>query len=672
MPWNVHLPKAEWYTLNDEKLDGIVREVIDQPLVAIDTETTGLVTWKDIPLFWSLSWGNRRLCMPASTLPAFQRAFQDYDKDWVFANAKYDCHILANVGVELKGRLIDTQVMHALIYEEQPHGLKSMAQQILGWRWSDFFDTFKPQMVPDGSGGMRRETIGEMLLRFERENLSKLVEYASNDAYGTLRIYEALKKQLEEEFVFSLYPEKYGTLADLFFQVEAPFTKVLYSCERNGIRLDLPFFKSKEGPVQESIDRIERKINQLAGRPLNPNSPTQLREYFFEELKLPPLSLSKGGKSGVRSPSVDSSFLEHYSGTIEMAMLVLEHRDLAKTMGTYIEGLQERVDPYGRVHTRFNQDIARTGRLSSSDPNLQNIKSAEDDKFELRRGFIPDDGNDLIVVDYEQLEMRLLAAAALEPKMIKIFEDGKDIHMGNAELVFGKKFGVTYEEILAAKKKDKMVKVEVDRINKSSLSPNAKQAEVVKALALMSEKDHLCLFLRRGSKEIGFGLNYGMKENNLAKRIGVDVETAKDYIREYMATYPAVEQFYAEAIAETLQNGCAYTLLGRRRYLPEIRSLRQDERWGAERKAVNNQIQGTAADAVRLAMLHCYRSGLEKQYGCRMLLQVHDELVFECPKEYVQEVKEIIRDCMEHPFPTDLAVALPVSMGSGANWLEAK
>lgn len=654
MPWNVHLPSAEWYTLNDEKLDGLVREVLDQKVVAIDTETTGLVTWKDIPLFWSLSWGERRICMPANTMTAFRQAFSDPYKDWVFANAKYDAHILANVGYELKGRFIDTQVMHALLYEEQPHGLKDMAKQILGWRWNDFFTTFKPKRITTASGAVQQESIGEMLLRFEKENLGQLVEYASNDAYGTLKIYHALKKQLEAEAVYSLYPDLYTTMADLFFKVEAPFTKVLFGCERHGIKLDLPFLKSIEGPVGEKIDKIERKINQLAGRSLNPNSPLQLRQYFFDELKLRPLGLSKGGKSGVRNPSVDGAFLEHYSDSVEMASLILEHRDLSKLMGTYIEGLQERVDPRGRVHTRFNQDIARTGRLSSSDPNLQNIKSPEEDVFKLRKAFIPEDGYALIVVDYEQLEMRLLAAAAMEPKMIGIFARGWDIHMGNAAFVFGKRFGITYDDIQEAKKVDKQIK-------EGKLPPEA-----------MTEKFVHCLFARRAAKSIGFGLNYGMKENKLAKQIGVTVEEAKDMIEEYMATYPGVSTFYEEAIAETREKGNAYTLLGRRRFLPEILSSREDERWSAERKAVNNQIQGTAADAVRLAMLHCHYSGLEQRFGCRMLLQVHDELVFECPKENLAEVKEIIRDCMEHPFPTDLAVSLPVSMGSGANWLEAK
>lgn len=663
MPWNVHLPPAEWYTLESEKLDGIVREVIDQPVVAIDTETTGLVTWKDIPLFWSLAWGNRRVCMPASTLPAFRRAFADDEKDWLFANAKYDCHILANVGVKLKGRLIDTQVMHALLYEEQPHGLKSMAQQILGWRWMDFFETFKPQMVPVSpmsvwdkaqKAMMRKETIGEMLLRFEREDLNKLVEYASNDAYGTLRIYEALKQQLEAEAIFTLYPDKYQTMADLFFKLEAPFTKVLFNCERHGIQLDLPFLKSKEGPAQEEMARLERKINHVVGRPLNPNSPKQLQKYFFEDLRLRPLGLSKGGKTGVRTPSVDESFLEHYMDTVEVAALVLEYRDLAKTMGTYIEGLQNRVDPHGRVHTRYNQDIARTGRLTSTDPNLQNIKKPGEDKFELRKAFIAADGYELIVADYDQLEMRLLAAASLEERMIQIFAEGKDIHIGNASIVFGKKEGFVYEDVIEAKKRDKAVK-------EGKLPPEA-----------MTDRDRRLVFLRDAIKSTGYGLNYGMKENKLAKQLGVPVDEALEIIESYMSAYPAVEDFYAEAIAETHRTGYSFTLLGRRRYLPEIRSTSKMERWSAERKAGNTQLQGTAADAVRLAMLHCHYSGLEERYGCRMLLQVHDELVFECPKEHVKEVKEIIRDCMEHPFHTDLAVALPVSMGSGPNWMTAK
>ena len=1022
MGWNAHLPKAEWHSptppavgsrwVNDTKdwiwdPEPIIRELMAQDVVAIDTETTGLNVMKDMPLFWSLAWGERRVCMSSSTLPYFQQVFRDRNKRWILANAKFDMHMLANVGVTLAGDVCDVAVMHALLYEEASHRLKDMAKTVLGWGWTEFKETFGIRTTADG-------IIGKTLLLTEQENLPLLVEYASNDAYGTLKVYEALKKELEETKTFSFYQEEFNTMGDIFFKTEMPYTRVLWKCERQGIPINAAYLKSIEGPCQQDIDSIQRKIVSLAGSMLNPNSPLQLRDYFFNHLKLRPIRYTSGGKTGVKSPSTDSDFLEHYAPTVPMAQLILDFRELEKLKGTYIEGLQSRMDQNNRIHTRFNQDVARcmpagelvltsrgylpvesvgvgdfvithtgktqkvvecsghpprsiffvqldngltlrttgnheyclagetpdwrkasellpgdivavhssaeewrdiphwsnfevsswgrvrnkrtgnllalqpknewghlrvtlrregaqyrgenlkdysvhrlvlmvfegpsdqevrhlngiawdntlanlkygtaqenredalrhgtmsqrragrsiltqadvdtirataragqppsstskltqeiadsvraeaamgasalskkhdvsyqaidsilknrtwvrkadpnartaedlanqygvsagtirtiwsnerwqpedyiegsfasfheakvvsvevqapevtygltveedhshvtggivthnTGRLSSADPNMQNIPTVENDKFKLRGAFIAaNDSEELIVADYEALEMRLLASASLEKKMIQIFLDKKDIHMGNAAMVFGKKFNTTYEEIVDAKKVDKKVK-------------NGELPE-----SAMTERHHLCLQLRAQVKNIAFGLNYGMKENKLARDLNVTKEQALSLMSEYMDTYPAVKQFYAEAIAETRQTGYSYTFIGRRRYHPAIGSMRDMDRWEEERKAVNNNIQGTAADVVRFAMLLCDAAGLEYKYGCKMNLQVHDELVFECPKETVKEAKEEVKYLMEHPFVLDMAVPLTVSIGSGPSWMHAK
>lgn len=676
MPWNAHIAEAEWVTLEDEKLDGLIRQCQDQKIIGIDTETTGLVTWKDMPLFWSLSFEERRICMPASTLAAFRNVFEDPSRDWILANAKYDAHILANAGSNLKGRLIDVQVMHAMLYGEESHALKDMEQSVLGWRRAGFKDTFKQKAVGEDVdedvmqhhvgydilmkaklaelGAHPKETIGQVLLRTQRENLPKLVEYASSDAYYAVKLYDNLKLQLERAHVHSLYPDKYATLADIFFKTEVPFTRVLFNCERKGILLDVDHLKKIEEPIRRDMASIEKKIVSLAGRLINPRSAPQLREYFLKERKLTPLTMTKGGKTGVRLPSVDKGFLEHYSDTEPMAALILEHRELGLLISNYVEGLQERMDPWGRVHTRYNQDVARTGRLSSSDPNLQNIKRSEDDKYEIRKAFIAPSGRKLIVADYEQLEMRLLASAAMEPKMIDIFHQNRDIHMGNAEMVFGTKYGITYEDIVAAKKIDKKVK-------NGEFSTSAYTQKV---------KD--CLYARQAVKEIGFGLNYGMKEKLLAKKIGCTVPEAVQLMNAYLGAYPAVTAFYDEAIRETEDTLYAFTLIGRRRFLPEIMSSRKDEQYQAQRQAGNTQIQGTAADVCRFGMLNCFYSGLEERFNCNMLMQVHDELIFEVPEETVGDAMDVIRDCMEHPFDTDLSVALTCSIGHGDNWMDAK
>lgn len=707
MTWNINLPDAEWYTLSSEGLDGLIREINDQEVVAIDTETTGLKVWQDKTLFWSLSWGDhRRICMPADTLHCFEDAFADEGKRWVFANAKFDMHMLANggehvAGVTIAGECVDTAVMHALLYEEESHALKDMAKKVLGWRWTDFFDTFKPLMVPDHdpnkprkklkAGGFsrptRRESVREMLIRCYETDLPRLVDYASNDAYGTLRLYEKLKDELEKTAVYSLYPEWMPTMAHIFFLTEVPFTKVLWQCERNGVYVDRPYLQNLRGPMQTEHERLSREMQLLwaekvrasakaEGRVLqphelifNPNSVDQLRRYFVEFEGLRPIMFTKGGKSGVKQASVDKGFLEHYEHDSEMAACVLKDRKLTKLIGTYIDGADEHLDPEGRIHTRFNQDVARTGRLSSSSPNLQNIPTPEKDKYKLRGAFQATPGKDtvLIVGDYEQLEMRLLACATVTDmnpegakEMIQIFLDGKDIHMGNAAMVFGpivkREHGwdLTYDFLKEAKKVDGKVK-------SGELPPEARTAR--HAIAL-EKRNHI--------KSVGFGMNYGMKENKLARQLGISREEAKSIIDAYLATYPAVQGFYDSAIAETQQTGFSFTLLGRRRFHPGIRSHNTMDRWSEERKAVNCQIQGTAADAVRLAMLNISKARLDLKYGCKMLLQIHDELMFECPRSTAEAAMAEIKELMEHPFPTDLKVPLNVSIGIGPAWDKAK
>lgn len=656
--WNVHLPNAEWYRPDDLTANGcaqltpLLNELKDTRDVSIDTETTGLNIVKDIPLFWSLSWGNRRMCMPAATMNLFREAFADPDKRWIFANAKYDMHILANVGLELKGDCCDTAVMHALLYEEQPHGLKDMAREVLGWKWTDFKNTF-------GLSEKKEGAVAEALFKAEKENLPLLVEYAANDAYGTLKVYEKLEQELREANTFSLYPNDFATLGDIFFKTEMPYTKVLWGMERKGVTVDLDYLKAIEGPCQKRIEEVHRDIVRLAkdagfDGTLNPNSTLQLRKLFIDILRLRPLKYTKGGKSGVKEPSVDYDFLYHYRNEAPLAAALLEHRDLTKLDGTYVQGLQKRVDANGRIHCRYNQDIARTGRLSSADPNLQNIPTTENDKFKIRGAFIPAAGMDMVVVDYSALEMRLLAAAAQDPLMTQIFLDGKDIHMGNAEMVFGRKVGMDYEEIKAAKKTDGKVK--------SGELPSS----------AITDRVHMALQFRQRIKTVAFGLNYGMRENKLARDLGITKDEALKLMDEYMATYPAVQQFYKDAIAETESSGASYTIIGRRRCHPEILSSRSMDRFEAQRKAVNNQIQGGAADVVRFAQLMIDAAGLEHEYGCRMLMQVHDELVFEVPKENTQAVMPVIRNLMEHPFVTDFAVPLEVSMGMGPSWMAAK
>lgn len=687
MGWNIDMPDAEWYPMGDERLDGLVREVRDQDVLAIDTETTGLVVWKDMPLFWSLSWGQRRVCMPIETLRYFHDSFVDETVRWVFANAKFDMHMLSNVGVQFAGDCADTQVMHALLYEEESHKLKDMAKSVLGWRWTDFFDTFPREMVPDTSkppklvgatktnaGKLvypnRREEIHELLKRFEKDNLEKLVDYASNDAYGTLCIYEKLRKELEHERLNTLYPEWLPTMADLFFLTEVPFTKVLFGCERNGVYVNKDYLTNLGTGMQRTLDELKMKMVQLSGNVnFNPNSVEQKRDYFLNMEGLRPLMMTKGGKSGVKKASIDKKFLEHYAEESPMADALEEYSKLEKLLSTYINNVDQHRDSFGRMHTRFNQDIARTGRLSSSNPNLQNVPTPDKDRFRLRGAFQPqpNSGNTLIVADYAALEMRLLACATVTPEnpmgardMIQIFLDGKDIHMGSAELVYGdiyaKKYGfrLTYDFLKNAKKIDGLIK-------EGKLHDSDRTEEI-----------RLAVFARNAIKTVSFGLNYGMKEKKLARDLGISEDEALDIIDRYFKTYPAIEDFYESAKTEARQTGFSSTVLGRRRFHPSINSRNTMDRWGEERKAVNNNIQGSAADVVRMAMIKVSKANLEYKYGCKMLLQIHDELMFECPEETADECMTEISELMQHPLPTDLAVPLTISIGKGPSWANAK
>lgn len=659
------------YTGQD--LGTIIREVTAEEYVAIDTETTGLVKWQDIPLFFSLAWGrNRRVTLSAEFLPYFLEAFADPNKEWILANAKFDAHMLANVGVVLQGRLNDVQVMHALLYEDKPHKLKFIAQHILGWTWADFQDTF-------GKIG-KKQSARELLEKAARENFPLLVEYAANDAWGTLLIYRELQKQLESSFTHSLFsniPPYINTMWDYFDKVEVPYTRVLWKQERRGILIDVARLDKARPEAESEINRVGRELVHIAGRMINLNSPDQMRAYFVEELGLKPLKMTKGGKSGNRQASVDADFLEHYKHDHPACSLALEHREYTKLHGTYLVGIRDLCDPTGRIHSSFNQDIARTGRLSSSDPNLQNIPRPENDRWGMRDAFITLPGWGILALDYSQLEMRLLAAAAMEESMIDIFRRGWDIHQGNASLMFG----LPYEhiefcrEVLDKGLKKKKIEptdllqiIQQDAQDMLSTIQQRYGLSVDGALAYVRE----CVKARSDSKNIGFGLNYGMGAGKLSRQINSSLQEAQDKIATYKGTYPAVDKFFKEAVEEGKKYGYSFTVLGRRRNIPMILSHRKDEQALGERLSVNTQIQGSAADVVKMAQLNIDAMDYERKYECHSLLQVHDELVFEAPMEVLEEVRPEIEYLMAHPFCIELSCPLEATGGTGSSWGAAK
>lgn len=351
--FRVGLEPAEYLREVDDKLLRYVREVRDAPEVAIDTETTGLLTWREVPLFFSLAWQApegvvRRVCLPIRLISVFEESFRDPEKKWILANAKFDMHMLANIGVRVAGPWYDVQVMHALLYEDEKHGLKAMHQAIFGWSWPDFGKTFGIKK------GKNAPATGTVLLEMERTRPQVLAEYAANDAYGTLMLYYWLKDMLQKQPTWSAYPETYDTLWDIYYKTELPYTKVLWKCERRGMLLDLDYLDNCRGPIEDQIEELEREIVTLRGKMFNVDSTAELRTWFYNELHIKPLDWSKGGKNGKRVPKVDKEFYEHYA-YYPAVKLVKEYNGLRKFLSTFVLPMWGIVDPESRIHTTLRQ-----------------------------------------------------------------------------------------------------------------------------------------------------------------------------------------------------------------------------------------------------------------------------------------------------------------------------
>lgn len=993
MAWDISVPKAEWYTNDTPGLTELIQEVEDTPEVALDTETTGLVRWKDIPLFWSLAWRSksgrkRRVAMTSDTIPKFAHIFKRTDRTWVFANAKFDMHMMANFGYPINGEVVDIIVMHALLHDDRAHDLKSVAQEVLGWSWLDFKEAFRPA---------KDETYQDAMLRTYRDDRGKLVDYAANDAYATLELRHELDAMLAREQTWSLYPHIFQNLADVYWKTEAPFTRVLWKMERKGVLVDSNYLESVRDPIRKRMKEIEREVAKMKGMSFNILGRDDQMQALVVEEGLKPLSYTKGGKKGVKAPSLDEEFFMAYRLQSKLAGLIYEYKGLDKTLTNFVQKFIDLRDPQGRIHTKYNQDTARcmpagelvltsrgyipveqvrigdmvishtgrarrvvdtsthdpkpiytvttsnglklrttgnhkyktadswcraddlqvgdvvlahsgaeewrdipgwaphqvsswgrvrnsqtgvvralspkgawghlkvclarngaqrrgsdrkdfavhrlvqsafpkpgawsgsevrhlngmawdntagnlalgtpsenradslkhgtlsqrragrtkltecdveeirkagravqppptssklnfdsaqeiraskmcvedlakkyevsvqsiykirsgkawtqdravdkagglarkygvskgtirdiqagrrwkgedyitgavahffevsvvsvevgysevtygltveedhshvtgglvthnTGRLSSSDPPMQVIPNAEDDIWALRKAFVAERKKKLIVRDYDAVEMRVLANASGAKKMTDLFAKGWDIHMGNAALVFG----VPYDDVKAAKAKNK---------------------------ADLTEYDRQCLDYRRQIKVVGFGLNYGMKEKLLAANLGSSVEHALTIIDKYFSTYPDVRKFFDEAVEDTRLTGHAYTIVGRRRKLPNINAWQEWLRHAAERQASNMAIQGTAADIVRMAMIGIDESGVTEKYGAELELQVHDELMYEAPDETAEEANKLIQEVMEDSLYGRLPVKFTTSGHIAQNWYEAK
>ena len=507
-------------------------------------------------------------------------------------NLKYDTHIFANYGITLQGIEFDTLLESYVLESHLPHNMDSLAERHLGLK------TIRYEEVC----GKGVHQIG-----FDQVDLKVATDYAAEDADITLRLHLELWPQIQAS------PE----LLYVYQQIEMPAMRVLGIMERNGIRIDSELLAKQGQVVGKRLLALEGEIHQLAGQPFNIQSPKQIAEILFGQLELPIIKKTPSG-----APSTDEEVLQKLAEDYPLPARILDYRSLAKLMSTYIEKLPRMADPKtGRIHTNFSQATAVTGRLSSSDPNLQNIPVRTEEGRRIREAFIPAEGCKLLSADYSQIELRIMAHIAEDENLMAAFAAGKDVHQATAAEIFG----VTLD-------------------------------------AVSSEQ-------RRYAKVINFGLIYGMSAFGLAGNLGIERSAAQNYITKYFDRYPGVAQYMERTREEARANGYVETVFGRRLWLPDIKGSNGARRQGAERAAINAPMQGTAADLIKLAMI-AVQNWLEKeQLKTRMLLQVHDELVFDVPLDEIALLQEKLPDLMCQV--ASLKVPLLVGIGIGDNWEEA-
>ena len=591
--------------VDEASLEKWLKKIEISTLTAVDTETTGLDALAAELVGISLSVKPGEACY----IPVAHRNGElQLDRALVLArmkpwlesatnlkvgqNLKYDAHIFANYGITLKGVAFDTLLESYVLESHLPHNMDSLAERHLGMK------TIRYEEVC----GKGVHQIG-----FDQVDLKIATDYAAEDADITLRLHLELWPQIQES----------PGLLYIYENVEMPAMRVLGIMERNGIRIDSALLAKQGQQVGKRLLELEGEIHKLAGQPFNIQSPKQIAEILFGQLELPVIKKTPSG-----APSTDEEVLQKLAEDYPLPARILDYRSLAKLMSTYIDKLPRMADPKtGRVHTNFSQATAVTGRLASSDPNLQNIPVRTEEGRRIREAFIPAEGCKLLSADYSQIELRIMAHIAEDENLLTAFKEGKDVHQATAAEIFG---------------------VPLDDVN--------------------SEQ-------RRYAKVINFGLIYGMSAFGLAGNLGIERSAAQNYIAKYFDRYPGVAQYMERTRLEARENGYVETVFGRRLWLPEIKGSNGPRRQGAERAAINAPMQGTAADLIKLAMI-AVEDWLEKeQLKTRLLLQVHDELVLDVPFDELELVQAKLPGLMCNV--AQLKVPLVVSIGIGDNWEEA-
>jgi DNA polymerase-1 len=581
-----------------------LQNLMNQTSVCFDTETTGIDTLHAELVGMSFSWAKGEafyVPFPENKVEAqiladkFKPFFESETIEKIGQNIKYDLKILSNYGITVKGKLFDTMIAHYLINPDMRHNMDVLSETYL---------KYSPKSIETLIG---KKGKGQLSMR--EVPLENIKEYAAEDADITLQLKE----------VFSPILDKAET-KKLFEEIEIPLIPVLAAMETEGIRLDVDFLKSMSVDMQKEINLFEQKIYETAGQKFNLASPKQLGEVLFDKMKI---GGAKQKKTKTGQYATGEEVLSYLANEHQIVKDILDWRQMVKLQSTYIDALPNQVDAKTqRVHTDYMQTVAATGRLSSNNPNLQNIPIRTERGRLIRKAFIARDENyTLLSADYSQIELRIIAALSGEENMIKAFQNNEDIHRSTAAKVFN---------------------VPLEEVTKEQ---------------------------RSNAKTVNFGIIYGVSAFGLSNQTSLSRSESAALIDAYYKTYPKLKSYMSEQVDFARHNGYVQTVLGRRRYLKDINSANAVVRSGAERNAVNAPIQGSAADIIKIAMINIHKKLTSENWQSKMLLQVHDELVFDVHNSELEKIKPLIKHEMENAFKLD--VPLVVELGTGKNWLEA-
>jgi DNA polymerase I len=595
--------------LSEERLHYWLDQLQQAELFAFDTETTSLnyLDARIVGLSFAVKAGEAAY-LPLThdypgapdqlnidtVLAVFKPILEDPNQHKVGQNLKYDRHILLNHGIDLQGIQHDTMLQsYVLDSTATRHDMDSLAEKYLGRSTIHFEDIAGK---------------GKKQLTFNQIGLEEAGPYAAEDADITLQLHQTLWPQIQA----------IPALVDVYQKLEMPLLPVINTLERNGVNIDIWMLQQQSDELAQKIDKLEQQAWLVAGEEFNLGSPKQLQAILYEKLELPILKKTPKGQ-----PSTAEGVLQELADDgHELPQVIMNYRSLSKLKSTYTDRLPEQVNrTTGRVHTSYHQAVTATGRLSSSDPNLQNIPIRSEEGRRIREAFVAPDAYTLLAADYSQIELRIMAHLSQDPGLLKAFAAGEDIHRHTASEIFN----VTLDQVTSDQ--------------------------------------------RRSAKAINFGLIYGMSAHGLSKQLGIERHQAAEYMTTYFERYPGVKNYMNTTREQAKLDGYVETIFGRRLYLPEINSSNGMRRQYAERTAINAPMQGTAADIIKQAMIDIHAWLIESNSKVRMIMQVHDELVFEVPTDQIDDAKVMIEQYMEKA--AELAVPLEVGIGTGVNWEQA-